>query len=128
LPDSAYGPGDTEKTYSLLRELASIALKAERSVIFDASFQAKAQRDEVEAFALARKITFTGIWLEAPIEIRKERVFRRSHDASDATVETVLLQETLSVGPMEWARLDATQSITHLTASASALIGGVRRH
>jgi aminoglycoside phosphotransferase family enzyme/predicted kinase len=127
LPEQAYAPKTTEETYSLLRELAAVALKAERSVIFDASFQAKGQRDETAAFALAHGVPFTGIWLEAPIEIRKNRVFRRSHDASDATVETILQQETQSVGPMEWARLDATQSIERLTAGARASIGGVRR-
>jgi hypothetical protein len=53
-------------------------------------------------------VPFHGAWLDAPAAVLEARVAGRSGDASDATVEVLRQQLARDLGPLDWARVDAT--------------------
>jgi predicted kinase len=67
---------------------------------------------------------FTGLWLDAPVEIRLARVAKRTRDASDADAAIVARQAQESVEAVEWDRLDASGSIEPVIDQALAVIRG----
>ena len=92
LPEAAYRPEITARTYQRLRDLAAIALDAGQSVIVDAVHLTPEERVAVEQVASQSKAHFTGLWLEAPVDQLIERVAKRKRDASDATAGIVSAQ------------------------------------
>jgi aminoglycoside phosphotransferase family enzyme/predicted kinase len=121
LPDDAYRPEVSAATYQRLRELSALALAASQSVIVDAAHRKPEERAGADVAARAGA-DFTGLWLEAPTEIRMARVSQRRNDASDAGPEIAASQAQEAVGPMAWLRLDASQPVASLVARARAAI------
>jgi uncharacterized protein len=76
----------------------------------------------VEQVASQNNAHFTGLWLEAPLGILRERVAKRAKDASDATVEVLTAQAKHGPGAMDWRRLDAARSVETTAADALAAI------
>ena len=105
VPD-AYSPTESARVYGRLRELAAAALRAGRSVIVDATFLKEGERKEIERIAARMSAPFLGLWLEAPIDILRNRIRERSCDASDATVEVVEAQATQDIGTNTWRRIN----------------------
>jgi predicted kinase len=107
LPDEAYRPEATARTYQRLRDMAAIALDAGQSVIVDAVHLTPEERVAVKEIARRSKAHFTGLWLEAPVDRLIERVVERKRDASDATASVVSAQAKHPTGALDWHRLDA---------------------
>ena len=122
LPDEAYRPEMTARTYQHLRDLAAIALDAGQSVIVDAVHLTPEERVAVKEIAIRCKAHFTGLWLEAPVGRLMERVARRKNDASDATPTIVTVQAGQPTGEMDWLRVDALAPVETLASVALALI------
>ena len=120
LPDDAYRPEVTERVYAALRAQAAAALHAGHSVIVDAVHATIQERHAVAAVAAAASAPFTGLWLEAPPAVLAARVVARQADASDATARVVADQVHWSVGPIDWARVDATPPIDQVVGAALA--------
>jgi predicted kinase len=53
-------------------------------------------------------VRFIGFFLVADLATRQGRVGSRKADASDATPEVAGLQETYSIGSLDWAIIDAS--------------------
>ena len=121
LPEEAYRPEVSAATYQRLRELSARALAAGQSVIVDAAHRKPEERAGADAAAHAGAY-FTGLWLEAPMEVRMARVSQRRNDASDAGPEIAAAQAQAAVGPMTWLRLDASQPMASLVERARAAI------
>lgn len=122
LPQQAYRPEISAITYQRSRDLAATALAAGQSVVLDAAhrkFDERAGADDVGKSGGAR---FTGLWLEAPTDVRLARVSRRKNDASDAGREIAAAQEQEAPGAIDWLRLDASQPIEPLVDQALAAI------
>jgi aminoglycoside phosphotransferase family enzyme/predicted kinase len=122
LPSEAYRPEYTVKVYGHLRDLAQNALDAGQGVVIDAVHLRPEERIAVKEVATRSKAHFTGVWLEAPIKVLKERVGSREMDASDATADVVSAQAQEPTGPMEWERFEASGPIGPLVERALAAI------
>jgi predicted kinase len=77
-------------------------------VVADAAFLDPARRAEIEAVARRAGVAFTGLWLEAPLDLLRARVAARQGDASDATVEVLEYAARQPKGDIAWNRIDAS--------------------
>jgi predicted kinase len=84
--------------------MAAEALAGGHAVIADAVFQRAPERDALAALDPG----FTGLWLEAPLDILRARIAARRGDASDATPEVLAATAARDLGAITWNRLDAT--------------------
>lgn len=100
-----YGADATRRTYERLQEVAALALQAGESVVVDAAFLRRAERDAMRALAAAHGADCRVVLCQAPKAVLRERLLARrarGGDASDATPE-VLLQQLRWV---EWPAAD----------------------
>ena len=104
LPASAYTPEVTAKVYATLGARAQRALAAGHSVIVDAVFAKRAERD---AIAKSAPGMFRGLFLTADLDTRVARVGGRAGDASDADATIARAQEQYDLGALEWTEVDA---------------------
>jgi uncharacterized protein len=121
LPGAAYRQEISAIVYRRLRDLATVALAGGQSVVIDAAHRRPEERLNANV-AKSAGARFTGLWLEAPLDVRLGRSARRKHDASDAGPEIVAAQARDPLGPIAWRRLDASQPIEELSESARAAI------
>ena len=91
-----YTPEATDRTYSRLEELARNALTAGWSVIVDAAFLRRTQRNRFRALTATMNLPFAILACEASPDELRRRLRERRNDASEATVEVLESQ-------MEWA-------------------------
>ena len=123
LDAECYTESASAKVYDRLNDYGGVALNAGFSVILDATFREKAERDAATALSLSRHVPFSGIWLEATPELLLARVSARQADASDATPQVVTKQLEEPRGSIDWARLDASGPLYKLKDAALRLIG-----
>jgi len=105
LPKSAYGAETHSVVYAVMFDAVLAALGAGATVILDAAFLAPGERDAARNFAEAAGeagVPFTGLWLDAPVEVLTARVAARRGDASDADVAVVAKQFERDVGAVDW--------------------------
>ena len=123
LPPAHYTRHSDEETYEALFESAYDHLACGSSVILDAVFLSRSERDVAEAIAFRIDVPFTGIWLEAPERERVARVGARTGDASDATAEVVHEQSRLSVGELSgWHRMRVNRPLDLIVPAARAVL------
>jgi uncharacterized protein len=122
LPEAAYQPEITERTYRRLRDLAAIALNAGQSVIVDAVHLRPEEREALKQVASQSKAHFTGLWLEAPVDQLMQRVTARTMDASDATAGVVSAQAQQKAGAMDWRRVDTSAPIKDIVSGVLATL------
>lgn len=102
LPPEAYAQDQTPRVYQQMITTARTLLGAQRSVVLDATFLAKSERDQAETLAREAKVRFTGIWLEGKAELLKARIAARRGDASDADASVLARQLSRDLGPIAW--------------------------
>jgi aminoglycoside phosphotransferase family enzyme/predicted kinase len=117
LPPEHYTLGASIAVYDAIVKRARSAILAGHSVILDAVFAREEERQMVEKMAHDAHVNFFGFWLDAPLEMLKERVSSRVNDASDATPNIVDVQYKLPLGNIGWKRLDASGSLNRTAAS-----------
>ena len=122
LPEHAYDWDATLRTYARLIEDARAALAAGMTVITDAVYADPAERDALAQAAREAGVPFHGFWIDAPLEIRIERVLGRRGDASDATVDFLRTHPALEQGPMNWTRIDASRTVNEVVESLLFLV------
>jgi predicted kinase len=123
LPPRHYTPRNDADTYEALFESADDHLACGSSVILDAVFMSRSERDVAEMLALRRRLHFTGLWLEAPERDRIARVNARTADASDATEQVVREQSRRPVGDVGyWHRMRVNRPIELIVAAARAAL------
>jgi aminoglycoside phosphotransferase family enzyme/predicted kinase len=123
LPASAYAPELSDRVYAICRKRALMALEGGQAVIVDAVHAKKDERDALVGLAAKLRVPFTGLWLEAPEPVMRERVAARTGDVSDATPEVVEEQLGYDIGPQTFAVIDANRPLDQVAASALARIG-----
>ena len=123
LPASAYSPVMHGKTYWRLLEEVRLALVAGYSVIADAVFGRGAERHFIEEAAHEFGAHFTGLWLDAPVEVREKRVTDRVADASDATAEVARAQSRIGDLPLSWLSIDASGTPDLVARVAKTALG-----
>jgi uncharacterized protein len=118
LPPDAYGPDLTARVYGGLAERARLALSAGQAVVIDAVCARPDERALFESVAAAAAARFDGLWLDAPLDLRAQRVTNRRNDASDATADVVKRQENYDLGALRWTRLDTGRVASDVLAEA----------
>ncbi|WP_041368404.1 AAA family ATPase [Methylocella silvestris] len=121
LPQEAYQPEASVPVYSRLYALAALTLKTGQSVVIDAAFFKESERADAEV-ATGAGGAFLGLWLDAPLQARLQRVSARHGDASDAGPQVALAQEDVSLGEINWVRVDAAQPPERVAQAALAVL------
>ncbi len=88
--DGLYTEDASRRTYARLAALARTIVSAGYTVILDAAFLKRGQRDLLRAVADELAVPFTIAECSAPLPVLRERVTRRldaGHDPSEATLE-----------------------------------------
>jgi len=108
LPHAAYTPENGRAVYERVMAEAETVLASGQSVVLDAAFLRQEEREAVRELARRAGVGFTGIWLEAPPDVLRERVTARRGDPSDADAAVVDRQLARDLGRLdEWKRIDA---------------------
>jgi uncharacterized protein len=122
LPEEAYNAKAGKEVYGQLCRKAALALKSGQSVVLDAVHSKPDERSAVETLATELGVAFVGLWLEAPLETRVNRVAGRKNDASDADAAVAKAQVARGPGSSAWRRLDASVDLTVVTQAARAVL------
>nr|WP_245214866.1 bifunctional aminoglycoside phosphotransferase/ATP-binding protein [Pararoseomonas indoligenes] len=109
LPPDSYTPEASDAVHEALFTEAEAALRGGHSVVVDAAFLDPVRRAGAEALARAAGVPFTGLWLEAPLDVLRARIVSRQGDASDATPAVLDHAASKPVGAISWHRLDAVE-------------------
>jgi len=123
LPARSYTKRANAETYTALFESANDHLLFGTSVVLDAVFGSRSERDVAESLGTRDRVPFTGLWLEAPEADRLARVHERTGDASDATWKVVHEQSRRSVGELaHWHRMKANRPLEAIIAAARGVL------
>ncbi|MBC5783477.1 AAA family ATPase [Ramlibacter sp. USB13] len=79
-----YGTEATQRTYERLFALASPILQAGWTVVLDAAFLRRAERNAARSLAQSLGVPFAILHCEAPAEVLRDRIAGRRGDASEA--------------------------------------------
>jgi predicted kinase len=123
LPESAYAPEVTDQVYATCRKRALMALEGGQSAIVDAVHARIEERKALAALAAEHGVPFTGLWLEAPAAMMRERVATRRGDVSDATPLVVDDQLGYDIGPQSFEVIDASLPVAQVVAACLDRIG-----
>jgi uncharacterized protein len=124
LPASAYASDVTRDVYERLIAKARTALRAGQSVLVDATFAAAAERSAVAAVATEADVAFVGLFLDAPLAMRLERIGSRRADASDADADVARRQTAERLDEEGWAAIAASGSLSDTKALARSRLDG----
>jgi len=92
-----YAPDATALTYQRLAELARAAVEAGFTVIVDATFLQRSQRDAFRALAASLKVAFVICDFQAPAGTLRERIAQRLQHGRDASeADLAVLQRQLA--------------------------------
>jgi len=120
LPVSAYAGEVTREVYARLIDKARIALRAGQAVLVDATFATAAERSAAAQAAAEVGVAFAGLFLEAPLETRLERIGSRRDDASDADADVARRQAAEPLSEKGWSAIPASGSLSATVALARA--------
>jgi aminoglycoside phosphotransferase family enzyme/predicted kinase len=116
LGDEAYAAEASRRVHARLAERAQAALKAGHAVLVDATHAHAAERRAVAA--LAGGAPFAGLWLEAPVATRIQRIRARRGDASDADEAVARAQASEAISEPGWRAIDASGDLAATQAAA----------
>jgi len=118
LPLGGYDLAATEATYARLIDKARRALASGQSVILDAVYAKSYERRAVAELAAKLAVPFIGLWLEAPLTRRLERIGRRRSDASDADGGIAARQSAETLAEPGWRTLEASGDLAATVTTA----------
>ncbi len=93
VPGGIYSAEASARTYAQLLERARMLLKAGFPVLADATFLRQAHRAEFMALAAALGVPCRLLVFDAPVDVLRERVRRRSAEGRDASEATLAVLE-----------------------------------
>ena len=95
-----------EVVYDVLRQQAAGALSVGSCVILDALFYNESERLAAEELAQKMNVPFVGLWMDAPLSVREERVKTRLRNPSDVRDRAELdSQLQLNTGTIRWHKI-----------------------
>jgi aminoglycoside phosphotransferase family enzyme/predicted kinase len=122
LPTEAYEPAVTARVYDAVADKARRVIAAGHSAIIDAVFARPDERAAIEQAAASVGVPFHGLFLQAALGTRIERVSTRALDASDADAGVAQAQESYDLGELTWSRVDASGTADETLARAQEVI------
>jgi len=124
LPADAYSAEMTARVYAAVADKARRALAAGHSVVVDAVFAKPQERAAVGECAHALGVPFHGLFLDADLATRIDRVGARGRDASDADAAVARAQASYDLGALDWVRVDASGSPEDTLGRARTAMAG----
>jgi hypothetical protein len=124
LPPDGYTPAAAARTYAELRRRARELLDAGCPVIVDAVSARSDERAAIADVARQAGVPFQGVWLDVPVDAARDRVSRRTGDASDAGASVVDRQRSYDLGEITWPRIDTGRGADCTVQDARALLRG----
>ena len=116
------------KVFDLLCAECRRVLATGQSVVADALFHDENQRKAIEALAEQAGVEFRGFWVDAPLEIRKERVASRKRNPSDVKTAAVLEKQLdIDVGNITWDKVDTSGDRLATLAYVRSLLAEKKR-
>ncbi len=100
----------TRNTYAALIDQSRQMLSRRQPVILDAVFARPEERTAVEKLASDLGVPFRGIWVDAPEDVRVQRVEARRNNVSDAGADVARQQSAYDIGGLGWMRIDSSGS------------------
>lgn len=122
LPDKAYGPEISAKVYREMASRAGFVLKGGGTVVANAVFDRKPDRELIENAARDAAASFQGIWLDADPKLLRQRVSARRSGPSDATVDVLSRQLQCKAEAPDWRKVDADSSLSEVSSSLLKLL------
>ncbi|MGJ0485712.1 MAG: AAA family ATPase [Methylomicrobium sp.] len=120
--EGIYNKDATKKTYERLASESQTVLNSGFSVIVDATFLKKAQREQFRQLAAQCGVQFRILDFQVADPVLKERILKRQHqDASEATID-VLYRQQQTAEPLGPAEQSHTLTIDSTNDQAMALI------
>jgi aminoglycoside phosphotransferase family enzyme/predicted kinase len=119
---AAYASDVTQRVYETSIQRAATIVHAGHSVIVDAVFARRTDRDALEQVAKAEGVPFVGLWLEAPERILADRLQRRRLDPSDANADVVRAQVAVGAGEVRWPCIPASGTKEDVLQRAMSVI------
>jgi aminoglycoside phosphotransferase family enzyme/predicted kinase len=123
LPAESYTPENSARVYGVLAEKAERIIAAGHAVIADAVYARPEEREALRRIAQAHGVRFLGLFLQADMATRAERVGARRGDASDANEAVVRVQEAYALGANDWEPVDASGPLELTLARARRAAG-----
>ncbi len=122
--DKAFDTPVIEKVvYDVLRQEARKSLLSGCTVIVDALFYDETERIKIENLAKELNVPFVSLWMDAPFDVRLERVQSRKRNPSDVrTEEDLEKQLTLETGRVTWPKIITDKSREETLATALNLL------
>ena len=124
LPEKAYRPEISERVYREMARRTGLILAQSGSVVADAVFERREDRERIGNDAANCGTPMLGIWLEADPTVLLRRVNDRRGGPSDATVDILSRQLQRNTKGITWHRLNAARKpadiiadILHLAAA-----------
>lgn len=112
------------KTYETLFDECKKALAAGIPIIADGVFAQEHERIKAEEIAKEMNVPFYGFWVDAPIDVRTERVMKRKRNPSDIKKRKVLEKQlTYDVGKITWNEIDSSGSREQTVQNALDILG-----
>ena len=90
--------------------------------MLDAAYLRESERAGLAGLASEHGARFVGLFLTADLNTRLARIEQRTGDASDATREVALMQETLAIGAVDWHMVDASGTPDQSLSDARAVL------
>lgn len=123
LGPEGYTADADRRVYATLVDRARTVVDTGHDVIVDAVWPHPETRGAIEAVARDAGVPFTGLWLDAPLEMLAGRLARRSGDASDATADVAAGQAQRIAPPPSWAAIDASDDEDAVARAARDVLG-----
>ena len=124
LGPEGYTADVTERVYATIAQRAGQVAAGGHAAIVDAVYARQADREAIERVAVAARVPFVGIWLEAPESVLIARAAQRHLDASDADATVIREQLARDSGAITWDRIDASGAPDDVLQAAADLLRG----
>ncbi|MGB1026888.1 MAG: AAA family ATPase [Rhodospirillaceae bacterium] len=126
LGPEGYTADMSRKTYELLYAEAKRALDIGRTVVLDGVFANPLERQAAEDLARQEGVPFTGLWVEAPVDVAQDRIATRIRNPSDVTREVRQKQEGFDLGEITWVRIDSSGPKEDTVSAGLEALAGMR--
>lgn len=104
-------PAVEKVVYDVLRQQTKMAIESGACVIVDALFYDPKERQAIEDLAKELNVPFVGLWMDAPLSVRIERVLARQRNVSDVREQKdVEKQARLETGDVFWHKINTDQT------------------
>jgi predicted kinase len=100
-----------------------MALVGGQAVIVDAVHAKQDEREALAALAGEMGVPFTGLWLQAPPEVMRQRIARRTSDTSEATPAVMDAQLAYEIGEQNFQVIDASLPFDQVVAACLDKLG-----